>query len=123
MMEERMLTCINCPLGCSVKVELENGTIKSITGNSCERGRTYAEKEVTSPTRIVTSIIPVLDGDVAMVSVKTASDIPKEKIFDCMNAINTIEAKAPISIGDVLIKNVCGTNVDIIATKNINKIK
>ena len=112
-MEERMLTCINCPLGCSVKVELENGTIKSITGNSCERGRTYAEKEVTSPTRIVTSIIPV----------KTASDIPKEKIFDCMNAINTIEAKAPISIGDVLIKNVCGTNVDIIATKNINKIK
>lgn len=122
-MEEKMLTCINCPLGCSVKVEMKNGTIKSITGNSCERGRIYAEKEVTSPTRIVTSIIPVLDGDVDMVSVKTASDIPKEKIFDCMNAINTIEAKAPISIGDVLINNVCGTNVDIIATKNINKIK
>lgn len=119
-MEERNLTCINCPMGCSLTVTLENGEVTSVTGNTCKRGEIYGKKEVTNPTRIVTSSVRVKNGDIPMVSCKTASDIPKGKIFEITRAITNLEVEAPISIGDVLLENVCDTGVNIIATKNIN---
>ncbi len=118
-MEKRSLTCIGCPLGCSIEVEMENGEVISVTGNTCKRGDVYARKEVTHPTRIVTSTIRVDGGEIAMVSCKTKEDIPKEKIMDIMDEINQARVKAPVGIGDVLITNVAGTGVDVIATKEI----
>lgn len=118
-METRDLTCIGCPLGCSLKVTLENGEVTSVTGNTCKRGDVYARKEVTNPTRIVTSSVRVKNGVLAMVSCKTAQDIPKGKIFDCAHALENVVVEAPVAIGDVLVKDVCGTGVDVIATKNI----
>ena len=79
-MESRNLTCIGCPMGCLMTVEMENGEVTSVTGNTCKRGDDYARKEVTHPTRIVTSSVYVTGGAIPMVSVKTAHDIPKEKI-------------------------------------------
>ena len=118
-MEKRELICIGCPLGCMVSVELSDGEITSITGNTCKRGEDYARKEVTAPTRIVTSSVMVTGGHLDMVSVKTKTDIPKGKIFDCVKALKGVSVKAPVHIGDVIVPDVAGTGVDIIATKEI----
>lgn len=115
----RELTCIGCPMGCPLNVEMEAGEVISVTGNTCKRGDIYARKEVTNPTRIVTTTVRVTGGDAEMVSVKTKEDIPKGKIFECVKALKTVEVPAPVQIGDVLVENVAGTGVDIVATKEV----
>lgn len=115
----RELTCIGCPLGCSITVTMDGGEVTSVVGNTCPRGDAYARKEVTNPTRIVTSTVRVTGGVAPMVNVKTASDIPKDKIFDCVEALKSVSATAPVHIGDVVLKDVAGTGVDIIAAKEI----
>ena len=122
-MEHKDLTCICCPLGCQMTVELENGEVVSVTGNTCMRGDDYARKEVTSPTRIVTSTVKVTGGKSSVISVKTKSDIPKEKIFECVKALKEVEVQAPIAIGDVVLSNVAGTGVDIVATKDVEAVE
>lgn len=79
-MEERKLTCIGCPMGCPLTVVMNGEEVVSVTGNTCKRGDVYARKEVTNPTRIVTSTVRVSGGSIDMVSVKTKEDIPKGKI-------------------------------------------
>ena len=115
-METRELTCINCPLGCLLTVTMDGDEIREIAGYTCPRGKTYAQKEVTNPTRVVTSTIRVIGGKKERVSCKTASDIPKDKIDDVMRAINAAVAQAPVVIGEVLIHDVAGTGVDVVAT-------
>ena len=118
-MEKRNLTCINCPLGCQLTVTLENGAVTEVTGNTCPRGEAYGKKEVTNPTRVVTSIVKVEGGVLAAASCKTKEDIPKGKIFDILEELKVVTLKAPVAIGDVIIPNVAGTGVDVIATKNV----
>lgn len=118
-METRNLTCISCPMGCQITVEMDNGDVICVTGNTCKRGEVYARKEVTNPTRIVTSTVRVKGGTAEMVSVKTKTDIPKNKIFECIRNLKGIEVSAPVHIGDVIVADVAGTGVDIVATKNI----
>lgn len=120
-MEIKELTCINCPVGCSLKVEMDGKSVICVSGNTCRRGEIYARKEVTNPTRIVTSTVKVVNGTSGTVSVKTKEDIPKEKIFACVQALKGIEVQAPVHIGDVLLENVAGTGVDIVATRNVEK--
>ena len=100
-MEKRELTCIGCPLGCAITVTLEAGSIQDVTGFTCKRGHDYACKEVTNPTRIVTTTVRLTGSrtGAAVVSCKTA--------------------QAPVHIGDVLLHNVAGTGVDIVATKDV----
>ncbi len=116
-MEERNLICIGCPMGCPLIVTIEDGEVTKVTGQTCKRGEVYAKKEVTNPTRIVTSTVKVTGGKSDMVSVKTKEDIPKGKIFECVKALKGIEIQAPVCIGDVIVANVAGTGVDIVATK------
>ena len=118
-MEKRDLTCIGCPLGCQITVTMENGEVTDVKGNTCPRGDKYAREEVTNPTRVVTSIVKVEGGNLAAVSVKTKDVIPKGKIFECVKALKTVEVPAPVHIGDVLVEDVAGTGVDIVATKNV----
>lgn len=120
-MEKRELTCIGCPLGCAITVTLENGAITDVSGYTCKRGHDYARKEVTNPTRIVTSTVRLTGSKTgaAVVSCKTAQDIPKGKIFEIVAALKAVTAKAPVQIGDVLLPDAAGTGVDIIATKNV----
>lgn len=118
-MEERNLICINCPMGCALTVRMDGARVVSVTGNTCKRGEDYARKEVTNPTRIVTSTVRVSGGEAAMVSVKTKEDIPKGKIFACAEALRGVTVPAPVRIGDVILENVAGTGVDIVATKNV----
>lgn len=106
-------------MGCPLTVELEGSEVKSVSGHTCKRGDVYARKEVTNPTRIVTSTVKVTGGSADMVSVKTREDIPKDKIFACVQALKDVVVEAPVHIGDVILSNVAGTGVDIVATKHV----
>lgn len=119
-MDIRNLTCIGCPLGCALQVTLENGVVTAVTGNTCKRGDDYARKEVTHPTRIVTSTVYVTGGVIPMVSVKTKNDIPKEKITDIMKEINALQVSAPVHVGDILLTDIANTGVALVATKDVN---
>ena len=119
--ETKQLNCINCPLGCPVTVELVDGEPVKVTGNTCVRGEIYAKKEVTHPTRIVTSTVKVEGGKRPVVAVKTRSDVPKDSIFTCMEAIDRVVVQAPVHIGDVLLRDICGTGVELVATQNCEK--
>ena len=101
---------------------MENGKVTDVKGNTCPRGDKYAREEVTNPTRVVTSIVKVEGGNLAAVSVKTKDVIPKGKIFDILDEIKPVVVKAPVKIGDVIVPNVAGTGVDVIATKNIQAV-
>ncbi len=114
---KKELTCIGCPMGCRVTAEQEGGHIHSVTGNTCPRGEAYARNELTSPVRMVTALVRV-EGAHAPLSVKTREAIPKDKVFDCLEALKRIVATPPVHIGDTVAKNVCGTGVDVVATEN-----
>ena len=117
-MDKRELTCIRCPIGCHITVTLENGEVKSITGNSCPRGEEYAASEVTHPVRTVTSLVKLKNGKRPVVSVKTQGDVPKEKMMDVVKALKDVELTAPVRIGDIALENVAGTGVNVIVTSN-----
>ncbi len=111
---KRKLTCIICPLGCALEIQLKDDKIVNITGNNCPRGKVYAENECTNPQRTVTSTVKCEDG--SLISVKTDKPIPKEKMSECIAIINKALATLPITIGDVIIEDVFGSK--IIATQN-----
>lgn len=115
------MICINCPMGCHLTVDDSDKSNIKVTGNTCPRGVTYAVNEVTSPKRMVTGSVKVVGGNVPMCSVKTVEAIPKELIFDCLDALKNVTLTAPVAIGDVVVANVCDCGVDVIATKNIAK--
>ncbi len=118
-MQKKEMTCIRCPLGCALTaVTEENGDI-TVTGNTCPRGAEYAENELTDPRRTVTSTVRILGRENQVVSVKTASDIPKDKIKACIEVLRQAEVAPPVHIGDIIIKNAADTGADIIATKNV----
>ena len=120
-MEVRELICIGCPLGCPLTVRMEGEQIE-VSGNTCKRGEDYAKKEVLHPARTVTSSVRVRGGALEMVSVKTKTDIPKDKIFEVMDAIHGAEAEAPVSIGDVIIADCAGTGVAVVVTKDVARV-
>jgi CxxC motif-containing protein len=118
--EIRKMTCINCPLGCSIEVAILGEDI-NVTGNKCKRGQDYGVNEVRDPRRVVTSTIKVIGGEKPLTAVKTDSEIPKKVIFEVMEEINKISVVAPIMIGDVLIENVLGTGANIVASSRVNR--
>lgn len=118
-MKVKKMTCINCPMGCSLEVTINNEEIQ-VSGNKCKKGVEYGNSEIRDPRRIVTSTIRVLEGDRPLVSVKTDREIPKKLIFEAMKIINQCNAHAPVRINDILIENILGTGVNIVATSNVN---
>lgn len=118
MSERRELICICCPIGCALTVDTDGSELK-VTGNTCKRGEKYAIAEVTAPTRTVTSSVRLIGGEIARAPVKTAAPVPKDKIFDVLREIGRVELAAPVAIGDVAIKNVANSGVDVVVTRNI----
>ena len=115
---EQELTCINCPIGCRMTAEIQDGEVKRVTGNGCKRGETYARQECVAPMRILTASAPVR-GSRCPVSVKTDRPIPKERIAECMAAILAHEYALPIEIGQVLIGDLAGTGARVVATRTV----
>ena len=110
------LTCIVCPRGCRLHVDDD----MNVTGNFCPRGKEYAISELTHPVRTITTSIRVNNRPYTLVSVKTSGAVPKDKIFDVMKEIDTLEISAPTRIGDVVKENILGLGVNIVITKNID---
>lgn len=115
---KKEMTCIACPMGCHLTVEGE-GDKWTVTGNSCKNGERYGIQEMTDPRRIVPSTVVIKGAMLHRLPVKTAQEIPKGKIFDCMDALAKVVMKAPVKMGDVVLKDVCGTGIDIVATKTM----
>ena len=111
---KKELTCIVCPIGCTLLVEMDGKTVKSVSGNTCPKGNAYGISECTNPKRVVTTTMRCANGEV--VSVKTDAPIPKENIFECIDLINSKIADFPVKIGDVLIEEAFGARV--VATQN-----
>ena len=119
-MTERNIICVACPRGCPVKVTLDDaGNITNIEGFTCKRGEEYARAEVTHPERSLTSTAKVIGGTAYVVPVKSSKALPKELLFDAMKEINKASVNAPVHIGDVVISDILGTGVDIIATNEV----
>ena len=117
-MQKRNLTCVECPIGCDITVELLNGEVLSVIGNTCPRGKTYAQNEVVCPKRVITSTVRAQNGE--MVSVKTDNPVPKQNTFEIMQIINKTVCKLPVKIGDVIIENIF-EGVNLVATCNLDK--
>ncbi len=112
----RDLICIICPRGCSLRVSGEPDAL-SVTGNACPKGAAYATEECTHPTRTVTAVVRVANREDTMLSVKTATPVPKEHIFDVMDVLNSTRVNAPVKAGDVIVADLFGA--DVIATKTV----
>ncbi|MFX1281548.1 MAG: DUF1667 domain-containing protein, partial [Promethearchaeota archaeon] len=107
------IRCIVCPTGCLVHVENVSGELV-IEGHSCKRGEEYAREEFIAPKRILTTTIRVEDGFLPLVPVRSDSPIPKEKLQDALKEIAKTVVKAPIKMGDILLKNVIGLDINIV---------
>ena len=116
-METRNLTCIVCPMGCQMTVTRMPDSI-AVTGNTCKRGEVYAIQEVTLPTRVITSSVRVTSSDLPLCPCKTAGAVPKSMIPQCLEVIRGITVEAPVTIGQVLYEDICGTGVNLVATAN-----
>lgn len=117
-MPEKEIVCIGCPMGCSLQVSVRDNKVASVRGNVCARGVQYAKDEVINPKRMVTSLIRVPDHPEPL-SVRTSEPIPKNQIFACLAVIRQTKVTLPVKIGDVVIENVLGTGVDIVATRHL----
>ena len=115
-MEEKKLICIGCPLGCELCAVLERG---EVTGNTCKRGDAYARKELVSPERTVTSTVKMSDG--RMLPVRTETDIPKAKVLECVRELKHVVVEAPVEMGQIIVQDIAGTNVPVIATKKMGE--
>ena len=122
--EKLSLTCIICPMGCSMEVEVETNAsgqkkVLSVKDNGCKRGEQYAAKELQNPTRTLTTTIKVEGGELPLVPVKTAGEVPKASLFQCMEVVRRASCKAPVKRGDVLIYDLLGTGVNVVACADI----
>nr|WP_291633182.1 DUF1667 domain-containing protein [Clostridium sp.]MBK5234976.1 DUF1667 domain-containing protein [Clostridium sp.] len=115
----RKYTCIICPNGCDITVEVEDKKIISVEGATCNRGHEYINQELTDPHRNIASSILLEGGVLPLVSVRLSKSIPKDKIFVVMEIIKKAHLKAPVSAGQVVISNVIGLGSDVIVTKNV----
>lgn len=123
-MEARDMICIVCPIGCKMKVSEDSSAERgvSVEGNKCPRGAEYAIKELKNPTRVLTSTVAIKEGFLDRLPVKSSEPISKCLLKKAMEVINKIEIKAPVSVGDVIVKNILNTGVDIVSSKSMKKV-
>lgn len=125
--EKLPLTCIICPMGCSMEVTVEtdvNGhkKVTAVKDNGCKRGEQYASKELQNPTRTLTTTIKVEDGVLPVVPVKTAGEVPKASLLQCMEVVRRASCKAPVKRGDILLYDLLGTGINVIACADVEKV-
>ncbi|MTI71690.1 MAG: DUF1667 domain-containing protein [Firmicutes bacterium] len=115
------VVCIVCPMGCHIKVKKDENLYLGYTveGNKCKRGKEYGIKELTNPTRIITTTVKIKNSHLRRLPVKTNEPVAKDKIFECMKVINKVSIKAPIKVGDVVLENILDTGVDIVASRSM----
>lgn len=124
--ETLQFNCTICPFECLLTVEVERDTdgavaeVRSVTGNSCPRGDTFAHQELTCPMRVLTTTVAVSGGDEALLPVRTAEAIPLELHAQAMDLIRGLVVKTPIRMGDVVLENLLDTSISLIASMDID---
>ena len=113
------MNCIMCPMGCELTVTIENGAVTNVTGNTCPRGPKYANDEVTAPKRMLTSTVAIDGGVLPLLPVVSATVLPKERILDCARYLRGVKLQAPVKTGDVVVENILGLGVNIIASRDM----
>lgn len=120
-MEKKELICIVCPKGCHLEVTGDSDGLH-VTGNGCRRGVAYAKKELTEPTRVLTTTVKVKDGLSDRLAVVTDGEIPKESLMEAMRIINKLEIKAPVKCNQVLIRNLLESGVNLVASRGMAEL-
>jgi CxxC motif-containing protein len=120
-METKELICVNCPKGCRITVTLADGKVQSITGNSCPKGAEYAAKETTRPERILTSTVRIEGGLWRVLPVITSGAIPLDQMEAVMKTVRTVRVEAPVAMNQVLVADINGLGVDLIASRSMEK--
>jgi CxxC motif-containing protein len=119
--EKKHFTCVICPLGCEIDVELQGGNVVSMEGNKCQKGKEFVLQELEEPMRILTTTVPIKGAKWAMLPVRTDKAIPKRLLFKVIEQLADIELQAPVKMYDVILKNTAGTGANIVATRNMKR--
>lgn len=115
------MPCITCPMSCHLTAELnEKGEVISVSGNTCKRGEAYARTELTNPVRTLTSTVKLENGTEKRLPVITKGQLPKDKMFEVMEEIHKTKVCAPVKENDIIIKNVCNLDIDVIASRSVS---
>ncbi len=125
-MSTREFTCVVCPNGCTIVVDVDNDETPVVTrvqGNVCKRGESWARQEVENPMRTIASSVPVCSGDFPLASVRTSRPIPLAKIREVMEEIRKVSVEAPVEIGDVVLPSPAGCDTEVIATRKVRKVR
>jgi len=118
---KKEITCIMCPVGCTIQVTIQNGDVTSIKGNACQHGAAYARQETAEPHRVVMSVVRCTGGDLPTVAVKTAAPVPKQATQKVIRALTHVVMTAPVHVGDVIVENVANLGVDVVATRSVRQ--
>ena len=120
-MTQKKIRCVLCPLGCTITINVDKEVCQVNDGPHCKLGIEYAKNEARDPKRIVTTSVQVTGGEWPLVSVKTTCPVPLEKIFPIINETKKLVLMAPVNNGQILCKNILGTNANLIATRTVEK--
>lgn len=121
--QERSMTCIVCPRGCRLEVKLTAEAEIRVSGNECPRGEKYAKQELTDPRRNISSTVRIKHAELPVLPVKTAAEIPKDKIMEVMQVINRTVAEAPVQVGEVIIEDCAGSGVAVTAARSMKRVE
>ncbi len=119
--EQKVLNCIMCPMGCEITATIEDGAVTQVTGNTCPRGAKYAKDELTAPMRMLTSTVRVTGGKLRLLPVVSKNVLPKGRILDCAEALRGVTVTAPVAAGDVVCPDILGLGVDIVASRSMEQ--
>lgn len=122
MPERKTLTCLGCPMGCPLQLSIENGEIAEITGYECKRGEAYARQEYTNPCRLVSTTVACSAGLWPRLPVKTVGVVPKDRVLAVARALHALTIEAPVEMGQIIVDDVAGTGVAVIATRSLPRI-
>ena len=115
---KRDLICIECPAGCALTVDITDGRVTAVSGNQCPKGEGYAHAEIEDPRRILTSTVLAEGASLRMVPVRTDCPIPRRALFEAMGEIKKLKVRRPVRVGDVLVENLSGLGVNLVATRD-----
>ena len=119
--ETRHFTCVTCPVGCEMDVEVKDREVLSIEGNRCAKGEEFVLQELREPMRILTTTVRIRGAKWAMLPVRTDKPIPKRLFFQVVNELADLELQAPVKVSDVIIKDIADTGANVIAARNMRQ--
>ncbi|MBS3766339.1 DUF1667 domain-containing protein [Candidatus Bipolaricaulota bacterium] len=121
-MPKKEYTCVACPKGCTVEVEFEDDEIKDISGYSCAKGEDYVKSEFHDPRRILTTTVRISGAKYPRIPVRTETGVPKDELDCCLDKLNAVDLEAPVEVGDVVIEDVCGTDISVVTSRSLERV-